>query len=269
MLKYRLLTALVIIPLVVLAIWKLPPLAFAIVMAVVVALAAWEWSRLIGFSDLLMRLAYVGFILLGIIGAVWFAEIPLLIVGCLALLWCTVAVITYQITGNACGLQKPFYRTALGFFILVPCWTGLLALQFSHQLGPIWVLYTLVIISFADTGAYFVGKACGKHKLIAKVSPNKTWEGLAGGLLIAMLAAALLSFLLPIDTQQRVYLFLLAIVTLLFSVLGDLAMSLLKRLSGVKDSGKILPGHGGILDRVDSVMAGIIVFALGAIILGL
>ena len=121
----------------------------------------------------------------------------------------------------------------------------------------------------ADTGAYFVGRAWGKHLLAERVSPKKTWEGFCGGLVLALIVGVAGSYLLPIDFAQRILIWVLALVAALFSVLGDLLESLLKRQSGVKDSGWLLPGHGGILDRIDSMLPAVTVFVLGMLLLGL
>src|SRR5207302_1283767 len=126
----------------------------------------------------------------------------------------------------------------------------------------------LILIWAADTGAYFAGRAFGKHKLLPNVSPGKTWEGFFGAMLMTVIVMGFVVYFLNIPPNNWVPLFLLGFVTVIFSILGDLFESMLKRQAGIKDSGKILPGHGGILDRIDSLTSAAPIFALGVIMLG-
>ena len=267
MLKYRLITAAVLIPLLVLAIWFLPPIPFALFMAVFIMLGAWEWSKLVGITSVVFRLSYVVAITLALFLANWIPVLPMLSIGFLTLLWAAIAIIRYERGQTPAGFHLPELKIIIGMFILVPCWVGLIVLQSGTLLGPRWLLLTLCIIWAADTGAYFAGLLWGKRQLVAKVSPNKTWEGFWGGLGLALLVAVIGSYLLPLFWPQRLFIWLLALLTVLFSVIGDLTVSLLKRMSGVKDTGQVFPGHGGVLDRIDSVMAGVIVFALGLLVI--
>ena len=144
-----------------------------------------------------------------------------------------------------------------GYLLLVPSWAAVVHLQDAGALGldGFWaLLFVLLWVWAADTGAYFAGRAFGRHKLAPSVSPGKTIEGLVGGAALALLVAALVAWKGPVSADIAPLL-LVALVTVIASVLGDLFESMIKRQSGIKDSGTILPGHGGMLDRIDSVTA--------------
>jgi phosphatidate cytidylyltransferase len=152
-----------------------------------------------------------------------------------------------------------------GVLALAPCWAALVLLHNSDPSGPGIVLFLLVLVSAADTGAYFAGHRFGRRKLAPNVSPGKTVEGVWGGLGAAALAALLGALVLRIQGLQLLPFLLLCLITVLASVLGDLFESMMKRQHGVKDSGQLLPGHGGLLDRIDSLTAAAPVFGLGMI----
>ena len=148
---------------------------------------------------------------------------------------------------------------------LVPCW---LAIGVCRSLGgPFWLFFGLLLIWAMDTGAYFAGRFWGKHKMVVRVSPKKTWEGFCGGMVLTLLVAIVVSLFQHASGYRIGLICILAFVTALFAVLGDLFESLLKREAGVKDSGTLLPGHGGILDRIDSITAALPIFALGSLLL--
>ncbi|MCP4411035.1 MAG: phosphatidate cytidylyltransferase, partial [Gammaproteobacteria bacterium] len=135
--------------------------------------------------------------------------------------------------------------------------------------GSSLLLFSLCLVWAADTGAFIAGKAFGKHKLAPHVSPKKTWEGVAGGALLAILVAIVSSHLLSIPDKQLPGLALMVVIIVSYSVIGDLTESIFKRLAGVKDSGNILPGHGGVLDRIDGLTAVMPLCLLGYAILGI
>jgi len=152
-----------------------------------------------------------------------------------------------------------------GVLTIVPFFWGIFALrqygyEQNQETGAWWLLYIMLLVWGSDSGAYFFGKAFGKHKLAAKISPSKTWEGLLGGLLSAALISFLFSYYAPLNivTEKLV---ICSIVAALASILGDLTESMLKREAGIKDSGYLIPGHGGVLDRIDSLTAAVPVFA--------
>lgn len=132
------------------------------------------------------------------------------------------------------------------------------------QLSPWWLMYVFLLVWCADSGAYFVGRKLGRRKMAPNVSPNKSMEGLAGGLATGLLVVIGISvFKLQLSGVALISFVALSAVTILASVLGDLFESMLKRQAGVKDSGTILPGHGGVLDRIDSLLSATPIFALG------
>lgn len=268
MFKYRILTAIVFIPIIFLVIWYLPPFYFALFMGLIVAVGAWEWSNLIGFTNKFFRSVVVIAILLGLMIANYLPIMLVMMIGFLMLIWSFISTLSYQMTGIAYLLQHPSSKILLAIMTLIPFWVGLMFLK-TRPLGPTWLLLVILIVWATDTGAYFWGRAFGEYKLIPKVSPNKTWQGFFAGLFFGLLTAIIVSFLLPLDFQQRFLVYALAFFAALFSVVGDLQISLLKRLAAVKDTGQIFPGHGGMLDRIDSLAAAIIVFALGMAWLGL
>ncbi|KOO46584.1 phosphatidate cytidylyltransferase [Priestia koreensis] len=151
--------------------------------------------------------------------------------------------------------KNRFTFDEVGFALLSTVYVGM---GFCYMLeirsgGLVYLLFALFIIWATDSGAYFVGRAVGKKKLWPEISPNKTIEGAVGGVVCALVVAALFFFFAPLD-QSLIYLLLIGLVISIFGQIGDLAQSAFKRHYGVKDSGKILPGHGGILDRFDSLL---------------
>jgi phosphatidate cytidylyltransferase len=148
----------------------------------------------------------------------------------------------------------------MGFLVLVPLWVSIVRL---HSISPALLFYVVCLTCFGDTGAYFVGKKYGKHKLAPVLSPKKTIEGLFGGLVVGGIAGFIVSlFFNGYSMHQFAFLYAIGVFIMLISVMGDLFESLLKRKCDIKDSGNILPGHGGILDRVDSLSVSMPVFAL-------
>jgi phosphatidate cytidylyltransferase len=154
----------------------------------------------------------------------------------------------------------------MGIFALIPTWIGVVLLKYLEPLGAL-VLGLVILVAAVDIGAYFSGRALGKTKLAPELSPNKTWEGVWGGVALSLFAMLLFAWILDtyfynLDTTQFCILAATSLVLAFFSVTGDLLESMLKRNQKLKDSGKILPGHGGILDRVDGLIAATPIFAL-------
>lgn len=262
MLRQRVITALVLGPLVILVVLAVPHTITAAVLSLLVVAGAWEWSAFPGFAQNSTRLAYVGLIAL-CLAAAWYVGIlngqsDLMLYGAiawwlLALLW--IALAPANVTRTTAMIA--------GLFVLVPTWVALVRL---HAEGPQLLLFLLLLVVAADIGAYFAGRAFGKHKLAPKVSPGKTWEGVFGGLMAALLMAAAGVWWFQMSTVPFM---ILCLVVAVASVVGDLTESLFKRHAGLKDSGSLLPGHGGVLDRVDSVTAAAPVFVIGLERLGL
>jgi phosphatidate cytidylyltransferase len=271
MLKQRILTAIVLIPVFITLLFTLSPRGFCIFTGILVLLASYEWSQFLGLKTFPKNIIFPFIMIVLLINTLYFVanhyiSIPTILwmafaFWLLALFW----VVRYP---NSTGLwsKNIFFSGCMGVLTLIPCW---LALNFIRGLpAGLTVLCLLFILIWgADTGAYFAGRRFGKHKLLVMVSPGKTWEGLAGALLTTAVIIALAIYFLHLPFNKILPLLLLGWGTVLFSVLGDLFESMLKRNAQVKDSGKILPGHGGILDRIDSLTAGAPIFALGLILL--
>lgn len=260
MLKQRIITALWLAPLALLGLFWLDGVAFALFTAAVVLLASWEWVNLAGHASQRARLR--GTMVMAII---------------MLLLWNTAAVhATWPLWLGVGGWLINLYwvmcypnqvsqwqpasrRLAMGLWVLLPCWIGFISLRES---GVEWLLFVLLLVWCADTGAYFAGRAYGQHKLAPAVSPGKTWEGVVGGLLATTLLALMFAFWQALSLGQGIALVIITWIVTLLSVLGDLLESMLKRHRGIKDSSALLPGHGGILDRIDSLTAAVPWFAL-------
>lgn len=275
MLKSRLITALILIPIVIAALFLLPPMGFALVTLAVCMLAAWEWGQLAGFAARPQRIWLA--ILCGFLLALMMLSVPAYhqsvyqwqIAGplWLSLGWWLVALMLVLFYPGSAALwrnSRPL-RLVFGLLTIVPFFWGMLALrQFgyeeNHFTGAWWLLYVMLLVWGADSGAYMFGKLFGKHKLAPKVSPGKTWEGLIGGLVTSALISWLFGRYAPLNVVPMTLL-ACSVIAALASVLGDLTESMFKREAGIKDSGHLIPGHGGILDRIDSLTAAVPVFA--------
>lgn len=265
MLKQRIITALILAPLAVWGIWSLSSPLFALGMAVIFSMGAWEWSRLSGlqrrpgrtlYVALLATLMYGGYLLLQ-------QDSWALVLLVLALMWWTLILMTVLSYPHSASLwQRGMSRGVAGIFILLPAWAAMVVLH--REFGALYVILLVMLVWGADVGAYFAGRALGKHKLAPRVSPGKTWEGVLGGVGLALPAALVGSYWLQ-PSAGIVPFLLLVVFTVMTSVLGDLAESLFKRIAGVKDSGGLLPGHGGVMDRIDSLTAAAPIFTLGLI----
>lgn len=265
MLKKRILTAIVLVPLLILAIWFLPKLWFAALIGAVIVWAGWEWSALVGWQDRTWRMVYSAVLVVTLIVAAYLPVHWVLVIALLAWLWAALAMLRYAVGRNPLGLQYPILKALLGLLALAPCWLAVNVIRDSMG-GPVWLLFGLVLIWGVDTGAYIAGRLWGKHKLAPRVSPKKTWQGFAGGMMLTLIIAIIVGFMRHASPLHVVLICVLALITAVFAVLGDLVESMLKRQVGIKDSGSGLPGHGGILDRIDSVAAALPVFALGSLV---
>lgn len=266
MLKYRIITALILIPLFVGLVLMLPPIGFCILTGIFVLLGAWEWSFFMGVKKISLSLIYP-VITLALLGVS--LELPIVNILYISVVWWVLAFALVAFYPKASGVwgKSILLRGLMGVMVLIPCW---LAVNFirNAENGTYILLFLFILIWGADIGAYFAGRYWGKRKLAPSVSPGKTWEGLAGALVItlAIVFGAIAIQHLPLYFWPAAI--LLAVTTVLFSVLGDLFESMLKRNVGLKDSGRLLPGHGGVLDRIDSLTAAAPVFSVGAILIG-
>jgi phosphatidate cytidylyltransferase len=264
MLKQRVITALILAPLAIWGIWALSSAAFAVAIGVIFSLGAWEWTRLSGLHLRPGRVLYVLTLMLLMLGTYMLLQqqqnwAPVIML--VALMWWTLALLTVLAYPQSSVLWRlAAVRGVAGILILLPSWAAMLLLH--REFGPAFVILLMVLIWGADTGAYFAGRAFGRHKLAPKVSPGKTWEGVIGGVLLALAVAAMATLWLQPAGGHAAFL-LLVLLTVAVSVLGDLVESLFKRIADLKDSGGLLPGHGGVMDRIDSLTAAAPLFTLG------
>lgn len=272
MLAQRILTAALLIPLVVCGVLYLPTFWLALVFALIVLVGAHEWARLAGIESRSGQLLYLCLMALVLGGAVLILSNPQLLFWLFALvtagwLFALVALLRIRrIEPMQAGLNPS--RAALGFLVLVPAWLALVSLHGHGEQGPVLVLFVLVLTWVADSGAYFAGRRWGRVKLAPVISPGKTREGVYGALAGSVICGLVLS-LMGLELGGLLAAILLCLVTCLVSVEGDLFESLIKRQAGVKDSGALLPGHGGVLDRIDSLTAAVPVFLFGLLLLGM
>jgi len=271
MLKQRLLTAAVLIPLVVLAILALPTSIFQLLLAIVVGLAAWEWFSMIGFkTQTQMGFAMMVLLFITVLG-LFLSTTAVLFISLLVWLSILLLVAYFAHRNLTEKVETLFIQPVLALIMasLVLALFWLSAVQL-HQtvLGPQQLLYVMILVWLADTGGYFAGKRWGSRALANVISPNKTWEGVAGALVLGGIWA-IIGFYLDLAGSLSLFSWLLlSLVSLFISIIGDLFESLFKRCHNVKDSGNLLPGHGGMLDRVDSLIAAIPVFTAGLYFLG-
>lgn len=277
MLRQRVITGVFMAAAFLAAIAYLPVAALAAVFAVVVCLGGWEWARLAGFSSPIARAGYSLLLLAAMVGLYVYCGLdgepvreqvqPFLGLACLwwsfALLW----VKSYP--ASATLWTSLVMRSVMGVLILVSAWLAAVFLLSFTRGGLLMVAMILIVVT-ADVGAYFSGKSFGRHPLASKVSPAKTWEGFWGGMACVLALALIMYYLLPGQSLSLslTAVVVIALVTALSSVVGDLTVSMVKRESGLKDSGSLLPGHGGLLDRLDSICGAAPVFALGLLLAG-
>ena len=265
MLKQRVLTALLLAPLALAGVMFLPLAAFSVIAALIIMLGAWEWANLAGFEGAGPRVGYA--LVIGLCCFLVNSMSPVFILSIAAGWWLVALVLVKGYPDSAQYCQGQMVRLLMGVLTLVPTWFGLVTLK-EHNLAGMSILFVLFLVWAADVGAYFAGRAFGKHKLAVNVSPKKTLEGLVGGLLLALLVAACVGLYFNVSFTRGMGLLMLTVVVGIVSVLGDLFESLLKRERGIKDSSNLLPGHGGILDRIDSLTAAVPVFTLALIVSG-
>lgn len=261
MLRTRIITALIIAPIALACVFLLPPFEFSLFVAAVLIVGAWEWGNLGGLNSAL-RFVYALVIAVAIASA---SFVPPEYVLLLSIPWWLMALIfvtQYPKLDHVWSSQA--IVLIIGFFVLVPGWVALKELKlFADSSYLICLLFFL--IWGADIGAYFSGRAFGKHKLAINVSPGKTWEGLFGGLVtVVILTVAMIQwFGRPELTSTDGFVMLVVCLVIgMISVLGDLTISMFKRKRDIKDSSNLLPGHGGFLDRIDSLLSAAPVFAL-------
>lgn len=296
MLIKRILTAMVLATVVMLAVIELPIEYFSLFIALIVLLGAWEWLDLTGVEKLSKRILFIVLLILPMLGVhfwtmfleligeafewpevkdysdalEWFVIAPVLF-------WVLTMILIRQAAPQLLKMElKPRFKSFIGWLVLLSAWMFMVKLRAYY--GASMVIYFLLLIWAADVFAYFAGKKWGKEQLSPEISPGKTIQGMYGALVSAVLAAIALRLyygLTALESEQAnlaimmsVDLLMLSVLTVLISIYGDLFFSLVKRQKGVKDSGSLLPGHGGILDRIDSLIAATPFFYAGIVLIG-
>lgn len=284
--KTRILAALVMAPLAIAAILLLPTPWLAALSAILFLGGLWEWIRLSEVDDNLSRMVLLVVNLMLMVAIVWASRsaaggslVLLQLMVVVGVIWWLLAMLWLKHFNFASDhdTHARVFKLAAGTLAIVPAWSALCLIHASDPQpsvvpwvaqGHFWLLTALATVWAADSGAYFAGRAFGKRKLSPRISPNKTIAGLVGGIVCGVLVALLFAWPAGATPAQMPLVAGVAFIAVLFSVVGDLFESLLKRHVGAKDSGDLIPGHGGILDRIDGVIAALPVFALGKAWLG-
>lgn len=265
MLKQRIITGLILAPLVLCGVFLLEPMHFSWFFAFILAVAAWEWANLSSLSNSVMRVTY-GLFVATLIFTVM-PELSVTWVLTLSVMWWIIAttlVLSYPESSKL--WRHPLVSGLLGLIVLLPMWKALVFIREStftpvEGFNPLLIiLYILLLVWSADVGAYFTGKAWGKSKLAPNVSPGKSWAGAWGGVVATLILAMVSAYLMNFSMWMTVQLLVITALTACISIIGDLTESMFKRTRGVKDSSALLPGHGGVMDRIDSLLAAIPVF---------
>ena len=262
MLKQRVITGVILALMVTLAIYLLNSFWFAqAALVMIVVLGGWEWAKLAQVPEGKPR--WIGLALgVGLAELIWWLQPPLWPIALLsAAVWVVIIahLIKYRQTTRYYQHHPNFFKI-LGFLVLLPAWYAVAKLHDIHY-GD--VFYLISLIAFADIGAYFTGKKFGSVKLAPELSPGKTREGMSGALLVTYLLSYLGFLVQHLSFNQGLLWMAFSMIAVVVSVAGDLFESMMKRQAGVKDSGTILPGHGGVLDRIDSLIAAAPIFTLG------
>jgi phosphatidate cytidylyltransferase len=268
MLKQRTLTALTLAPLAIALILFAPTGLLAVVAAVAFLFATWEWTRMLGLRTAATRTTVVA-VHAAMLLALWFARgtAAWWIVIALGVAWWPLAALWLRSFTYAAAptRENTAIKLVAGVFIVVPAWAALVTVHGSGERGPWWALFGLMLIWVADSGAYLAGSRWGggRAKLAPRISPGKTWVGVYGALASSAIVGFVGAWLLGVRGFALVGVFVLAMITVVCSIVGDLFESLIKRHANVKDSGDLFPGHGGMFDRLDSVFAAMPVWAGG------
>jgi phosphatidate cytidylyltransferase len=266
-LRARLISAAIMVPLVIYGVLALPMDIFALLLGLVLVAGVWEWGHLVPLANSTLRLFYCATVA-ALMWLLWESGLHISIgwLLSLAVLWWLFALywLTHpQLCAQTTGVVCAGFKVAAGMLVIVPAWAALVVLQGSGPDGPLLTLGLMIMVWLADSGAYFAGRRWGRNKLAPVISPGKTREGVYGGLLVSMLFAGVAAAIYSHSLRWTLACLLASVVAMLFSIAGDLLESLMKRQSGIKDSGHIIPGHGGILDRLDSLMAAAPLFLAG------
>lgn len=247
MLKTRLITSLVLFLTIGAAYVYLPPLYWALLVLAVTSIAAWEWAGLSKFNKP-FSFIYSGFVLLLGLFVILYTPQLMQIVIVWAVLASTIfwLLIVPFLLAFTPTINNRFIMAVLGLIVIIPFGLTMIALR---EINPLLLVVFAMTVWIADSAAYFAGKRFGKHKLASSISPGKTWEGVLGAFFAILIYASLLSYL----THQSYWFVLVFLGVMALSIMGDLFESMIKRQADVKDSSHLLPGHGGVLDRIDGL----------------
>jgi len=266
-LRARVATAVLLGSLLMGTVWLAPTGALALLLAGLAGIAAWEWTALMGVQAPAARVALVAGFLATLVPAwgVLVASPASVQVGLylVAALWLGVLGWLGRLARGEAAAPSAAGAAVIGWLVLAPTWLAVVYLHGQAPWGAFWVTLLFALVWGADSGAYFAGRAWGRHRLAPRISPGKSWEGVLGGGAAALLAGGALVGLLGPATPAPLFLTGLMVAVIAGSVVGDLLESALKRQRSIKDSGGILPGHGGVLDRIDSLTAAAPIMAAG------
>ncbi|MBL3526800.1 MAG: phosphatidate cytidylyltransferase [gamma proteobacterium endosymbiont of Lamellibrachia anaximandri] len=271
MLKQRVLTALILAPLIITGVLWSPTLYLALALALFLAICGFEWARLSGTNGPVGQFGYILVLGLFMAAATMLLEAPTLLLWLFALVvfwWSVVLIRLRHFRSGAVAEGFSLTQSLEGIIVLVPAWLAWVTLHQVPEQGPQLLLFLLILIWAADIGAYFAGRRFGRTKLAPEVSPGKTREGVYGAIAGSLVCGVFFIWWQGFSPVEYPLALLLCVLTVIFSVVGDLFESVLKRLRNVKDSGTLLPGHGGMLDRLDSLTAAAPVFVLGLMLMG-
>lgn len=276
-LKQRVITAVLLLLALVAATTQLPPFYFSLFIAAVILVAAWEWAGLIGSDRQIAKSPYIvsiatmllgSFFLLGISPEAQYVDSfrAALVLTLGLLFWLISLFLLAGYPANSKLWNDESKIALMGVLVLIPAFAGIIVLKYLLPSGYL-VLALVILVAAVDVGAYFVGVNFGSRKLAPNLSPKKSWEGVWGGMFVCLIVASVFiwlmhNYLLQLSLLQVIALLALSVGITFFSVVGDLIESMLKRNCGIKDSGAVLPGHGGVLDRVDGLVAAIPLFVL-------
>lgn len=263
-LRARIVTALVLAVLLFGVVLGLPPMATLVLLTLVILAGAWEWSAFLRAESRAVRPLFVALVAVSLPIAWELTEDlrSLQVAMSVTMLWWLGAFVWILAAPQS---ASRWAAAGAGLMVLVPTWVAIARMRMDVHDGAWWVIFTVVVVVAADTGAYFAGRRFGRVRLAPRVSPGKTWEGVIGGVVLASLVAV--GIAVPKGLELALLMpWVLGVVA--FSIVGDLTESLLKRRTGVKDSGRLFPGHGGVLDRIDSLTAGAPLMLIALIQLG-
>ena len=261
MLKQRIITALILLPVALCGFFLLEGIGFALFIGLVVTLGAWEWARLAGFEAQVARVGYAALVAGLLLLMYLLPGLAPWVLGAAIIWWVVATYLVLTFPRSSVHWSSAASKLLIGLLVLLPAWQGLVYIKQSPS-GNWLILAVMVLVWGADIGAYFSGKAFGKRKLAPQVSPGKSWEGVYGGLALSLVITAVVGLVRDWSAGQILLGLLGAAIVVFISVVGDLTESMFKRQSGIKDSSNLLPGHGGVLDRIDSLTAAIPVFAV-------